>query len=258
MAEGAWIFLSHSNYDFDKVREVRNVLEQKGHHPLIFFLKCLSDDDEIDDLIRREIESRSWFILCDSANASKSRWVQEEIRIIKGLPTKTYTQINLDDPLLNLESELFSLTRKASVFLSYSKSDSTLAGKIRDGLRRHDFGVFSDLELRPGEDWQARIQAELHNAARVGAVLILISRESVRSKWQQREVDLAAEISTVEYGRSNIIPVYIDGGLEVLEQTSPSMREHLSTIKGMDFSTRRFEEDMAVLMTRLREFEWIR
>ena len=148
MAEGAWIFLSHSNYDFDKVREVRNVLEQKGHHPLIFFLKCLSDDDEIDDLIRREIESRSWFILCDSANASKSRWVQEEIRIIKGLPTKTYTQINLDDPLLNLESELFSLTRKASVFLSYSKSDSTLAGKIRDGLRRHDFGVFSDLELR--------------------------------------------------------------------------------------------------------------
>ena len=258
MAEGAWIFLSHSNYDFDKVREVRNFLELKGHHPLMFFLKCLNDDDEVDDLIRREIESRSWFILCDSANARKSRWVQAEILVIKGLPTKTYKQINLDDSSLDLEAELFSLTRKASVFLSYAKRDSTIAENIRNELRKHDFGVFSDLALRSEEDWQVRPQAELHNAARRGAVLILLSRESVRSEWQQREVALAAEISKMGWGRSNIIPVYIDGGFEALEYAPSSMRQHLSTIKGLELSTRRFEENMVVLMTRLRDFEWIR
>jgi hypothetical protein len=41
-ATGAWIFLSHSNKDFEKVREIRNDLEQLGHRPLMFFLKCLA------------------------------------------------------------------------------------------------------------------------------------------------------------------------------------------------------------------------
>ncbi len=59
MSEGSWIFLSHSHNDFEKVREVRNILEVQGHNPLMFFLKCLNNDDEIDDLITREIEARS-------------------------------------------------------------------------------------------------------------------------------------------------------------------------------------------------------
>ncbi len=97
MAEGAWIFLSHSNKDFDQVRELRSILEEKEHHPLMFFLKCLSDEDEIDDLIRREIEVRSWFILCDSENARNSAWVQQEIEIIKGYPEKTYCEFGLSN-----------------------------------------------------------------------------------------------------------------------------------------------------------------
>ena len=42
MSEGSWIFLSHSHNDFEKVREVRNILEVQGHNPLMFFLKCLT------------------------------------------------------------------------------------------------------------------------------------------------------------------------------------------------------------------------
>jgi hypothetical protein len=42
---GAWIFVSHSHRDLEKVREIRNELERRGHNPLLFFLKCLSDDD---------------------------------------------------------------------------------------------------------------------------------------------------------------------------------------------------------------------
>ena len=252
MAEGAWIFLSHSHNDFDNVRKLRNLLEVQGHHPLMFFLKCLNDDDEIDDLIRREIESRSWFILCNSTNAKKSRWVQGERQIIKNLPTKSYTEIDLDDPKLDLKAAVSSLTYKASVFLSYSHSDSAFAEKIRSKLRRHDFGVFSDLELQPGEDWKARIGRELENAAHRGAVLILLSAESLRSKWQQAELELALNISR----HMNIIPVYLEG-FNILKQASPRMYEKLMNIQGLDFSTGRFEKNMYRLMVALRSFEWM-
>src|SRR2546430_8848168 len=123
MSEGAWIFLSHSHKDFDKVRGLRNELEMQGHHPLLFFLKCLNDDSEIDDLVRREIEARSWFILCDSQNSRSSRWVQEERKIIDALPSHTSATVNLDDSLFTQTSSISEITKRASVFLSYSHLD---------------------------------------------------------------------------------------------------------------------------------------
>ena len=259
MAEGAWIFLSHSHHDFDQVSGVRNFLEEGGHHPLMFFLKCLSDDDEIDGLIRREIEARSWFILCDSNNARKSKWVQDEVWIIKGFPTQThtYTKIDLDDPNLDLESGLFALTRKASVFLSYAKSDRAVAESIREELSKHDFGVFSDLELRPGEEWQVRIASELENAARRGAVLLLLSAESVRSRWQQWELDFATKRAKELVHPTHILPVFLEG-FGVLETAPTRVRWKLREIQGLDFSTGDFTENMAALMTALRQFEWQR
>ena len=78
-----WVFLSHSNKDYEKVCKVRNMLEQQGYRPLVFFLNCLNDDDEIDLLIKREIDSRQKFILCNSVNARNSKWVQKEVDYIK-------------------------------------------------------------------------------------------------------------------------------------------------------------------------------
>ena len=73
-----WIFLSHSSEDFDKVRKIRNYLEEKSYRPLMFYLKCLESDEEIYDLITREIDVRTRFILCDSENARGSKWVKKE------------------------------------------------------------------------------------------------------------------------------------------------------------------------------------
>src|SRR5687768_15897528 len=97
--EGAWIFPSHSTKDFVKVAGLRNGLESQGHRPLMFFLKCLGDDCEIDSLIRREIDARTWFILCQSANAKLSRWVQSEVSYVKELAKKSpkvYTEVDLE------------------------------------------------------------------------------------------------------------------------------------------------------------------
>lgn len=81
--DNVWMFLFHSHNDYDKFIQVRNLHEKRKFKPLMFFLKCLENDTEIDSLIKREIDCRFRFILCDSANAQASKWVQEEIRYIK-------------------------------------------------------------------------------------------------------------------------------------------------------------------------------
>ena len=91
-----WVFLSHSNKDYEKVREVRNLLEEQNFRPLMFFLNCLNDDEEIDSLIKREIDSRKRFILCDSPNAQSSKWVQKEVDYIKSKQRYYYT-LNLSE-----------------------------------------------------------------------------------------------------------------------------------------------------------------
>jgi len=49
---GAWIFLSHSRRDLEKVRPIRNERERRGHNPLLVFLICLDDDSRLPELIR--------------------------------------------------------------------------------------------------------------------------------------------------------------------------------------------------------------
>lgn len=61
----SWIFVSHSHHDLEKVRKIRNYLEMHGANPLLFFLKCLNDDDaRLPELINDEILARNWFVLC--------------------------------------------------------------------------------------------------------------------------------------------------------------------------------------------------
>ena len=92
--EGAWVFLSHSNKDFEKVREIRNELERQGRKPLMFFLKCLeSGDARLTELLKQEIAARHWFILCDSPNAQASKWVQEEVAMIQAMEGKVFKKL---------------------------------------------------------------------------------------------------------------------------------------------------------------------
>lgn len=256
MSEGAWIFLSHSHKDFDKVRELRNELEAQGHHPLLFFLKCLDDDSEVDGLIRREIEARSWFILCDSPNSRASRWVREERKIIAGLSSHTSATVDLNDPIPSQLSSISGLTKRASVFLSYARADKQIARQIEDALRADDFGVFSDLQIAPGMSWQTEIKSALDNAVERGAVLVLLSRSSITSQWQQREMVLAFKHAESGEGPRNIIPIFLDPPELMLEAAPLAVRYTLRDIKSFNFSTGEFPENMTHVKHWLRSFEW--
>lgn len=41
--EGFWVFVSHSTKDFERVRLVRNALEDSGFRPILFYLKYLEN-----------------------------------------------------------------------------------------------------------------------------------------------------------------------------------------------------------------------
>jgi hypothetical protein len=76
--EGAWIFLSHSNHDWRAVREIRNVLEARGHRPLMFFLKCLDDHSELHDL-DYYLRGLEWEVDFDNVRASIQRQIDDAL-----------------------------------------------------------------------------------------------------------------------------------------------------------------------------------
>jgi len=222
---GAWIFLSHSHKDFDKVRELRNKLEAMGHHPLMFFLKCINDDSEVDDLVRREIEAREWFILCDSDNSRVSRWVRREVDIIRSGQDKVYTVVDLDAPIQSQVEQARALTKRATVFISCAHADQPIANEIAGVLRDHDFGTFNAAEdLTVGSDCQTTIRDQIRGAAEHGFVLVLVSQSSMRSLWVAEEIKTA--FSLTHFGTSNynanVVPVVLDRG--AIAEGSPLMK----------------------------------
>ena len=138
-----WVFLSHSNKDYEKVRQVRNLLEEQSLRPLMFFLHCLNDDDEIDSLIKREIDCRTRFILCDSENARKSHWVQKEVEYIKS-QNRICETIDLSKNIDEILSDLQDFINKTRIFISYNREEYQLAEMVYKRLLQYDFSVYID------------------------------------------------------------------------------------------------------------------
>lgn len=139
--------VSHSHRDLGKVRRIRNELERRGHNPLLFFLKCMEDDDaRLPELIRDEIKAREWFILCDSPHAKNSGRVQQEVKLIKGMEGKVFETIDLSQELQSELHKIVRLSKRATVFLSYASADRQAAEAIRRALLAHEFTATSPEE----------------------------------------------------------------------------------------------------------------
>ena len=138
-----WVFLSHSNKDYEKVRQVRNMLEEQSLRPLMFFLHCLNDDDEIDSLIKREIDCRTRFILCDSENARTSKWVQKEVEYIKS-QNRICETIDLSKSMDEIMATLQDFINKTRIFISYNREEYALAEMVYNRLSLYDFSVYID------------------------------------------------------------------------------------------------------------------
>lgn len=198
-----WIFLSHSNKDFAKVRLIRNYLEERSFRPLMFYLKCLSNDDEIDDLIKREIDCRTRFIICDSENSQASKWVQSEVKYIKS-QQRSYETIDLSKSEEEIKIQLDKLVKNTQIFLSYSQNDYELVNAVYSHICKYDIRCFfNENNINTNtikvENWLLSdsltdgITNAIDLATEFGFVVLFASEFSLNSKWVLAELSHAVE-----------------------------------------------------------------
>ena len=189
--DGGYIFLSHSHDDIIKIREIRNSLEKEGFEPLCFYLKCLDDDSEVEDLIKREIDAREWFVFCDSENSRKSRWVTLEREYIAKANNKKIITIDIKDDI-SVRDAIRKITQNLRVFISSSYKDEKLARRIKNNLEEKDYLVFfAPDSISAGCSYVEIFSVAITEASKDGCVLVLLTEESVKSAWVEREVEKA-------------------------------------------------------------------
>ena len=199
--DGGYVFISHSHLDIEKVRIIRNTLEDQGFEPLCFYLKCLEDEREIDNLIKREIDCRDIFIYVESENSKKSPWVASEREYIKDKNNKTIYKIVLDENT-DLKQETLKILNRARVYISYSRRQEYEVKQIKEALKKVDLKVFGVNDYAPGRDFKTEIQRQIEEACKYGCFLLLISKESLDSPLIQQEI-LIAHNSLKKSGRED-------------------------------------------------------
>ncbi|PUB89323.1 MAG: hypothetical protein B6D72_10455 [gamma proteobacterium symbiont of Ctena orbiculata] len=206
-----WVFISHASEDYEDVRVVRNYLEDRGFSALMFYLKSLEHEsrkEQIKKLIGWEISARNIFVLCNSIHAQNSEWVQWESDYVKALPNKIYKTIDIVAFTDGKESELKKLdylTKKATIYLSYTHKDKDKVDKISAHLNSLGYKVYDgSTALEGGDDIEEVMEQALSEAARNGVVLMFLSENAKRSKWFWDEKSRAL------HSGASIIPVVID------------------------------------------------
>lgn len=219
--KGGYVFLSHSHKDIEDVRIIRNIFEEKGFEPLCFYLKCL-DKNQIKllkALIKSEIDARDFFVYIESENAEASGWVKYERKCVKesGKSQNSIFRINLDEFRNNqqcdvkLEAEIERIVSSKRVFLSYAAEDKEIADKIAEALKKKDFKVWTDFDIRLGSMWQFELQKALDEAAKYGYIIPIISKHSTRE-----DSLLRLELAYSEELNARFIPIRVDGAIPPL------------------------------------------
>lgn len=208
-----WVFLSHSHKDYEKVSFVRNLLEERGYRPLMFYLNCLDDDSEIEDLIKREIDSRAYFILCDSKNSRQSTWVREEERYIRS-KGRLYDIIDIEAEKKQIETAISHFEHRGGAFISYSHRSKAQAMIIEEILNANGYNSWTDYsKICSGADLGSDIKNSITKYSNEGFVVIILDKNYINSDFCMLELRLA--LGERKTNASSIL-------LVTLDETKPS------------------------------------
>lgn len=195
-----YFFISHSHLDIEKVRIVRNIVEETFfYEPILFFLKCLSEENEINNLIQREINERVWFIYCKSKNAERSKFVAEERnyidRLIKSGYNKKILTIDLDhfeiwddECLDDIRRQVSFKIRKAKIFLSSEPQDIAVARTIYERLTASGYSVWWDKDVGESEFWRTGISDRIKEHSYKDGIFMPVLMRDPMSASMRKEV----------------------------------------------------------------------
>lgn len=207
----AYVFLSHSHHDFEKVCKLRNLLEAEGFKPLMFFLKAFEKpkyEPMLKPILMEEINQRDRFILCRSENSRKSEWVKFEEDYVKS-QNRPYEVIDLDeDEDVQLEAIKFYRRRVSGrVFISYPRIQQPLVMGLSQKLKAEGFTPWVDyIDILPGTSFKDVIISAIDKAAEEGYVLYLVDSDNY-GEGQRRELHYALDKSAL------VIPVVVAGDI---------------------------------------------
>lgn len=94
---------------------------------------------------------------------------------------------------------------KLSVFISYSHSDVEIAKVFYDEFCNYGLSVFFDQnELKVGQSWSDQIEKGINDASEKGGVVLLLTKDSLHSRWIRYELEKAIA------SNGRIYPIYLD------------------------------------------------
>ncbi len=249
LERGAWIFVSHSNRDFEKVRKVRNYLETKGHKPILFYLKAQENErweTVFEGFIKDEIRSREVFVLCNSPNADESKPVLQEAAFVHELKGVARIILDLRWPWAQQQEALDRASRSASVFVSYLASGQNEAQPICDGLKAHGFRVWSYSDVPAGTSWKDKITEALAEAH----VVALLNPQIVGLPLVQAELKFAIDQVQRNPGVS-FVPVVISDFPATMAAVN-ALLPTLANYQMLDFSVESKQSNIETLARVLR------
>lgn len=249
--EPIFIFVSHSHKDLDKVRVLRNYLESLNGEPILFFLKSLSDVNQITTLIKDEIDARAWFIYCKSKNAEKSEWVRSELNYVKETNKENQLIIDLDADFNDkgelLESAKDRVNKMLQVvkelndlYISYSRYDYDEFRLMYDYASKIGINVFSFANVS-FDLFSQSISNAISNSK---LILCLLSNKSIDSNWVLREIEFAKKNNKI------IVPVILDREVEF----NTKFKALFSNIQYFSFDRKDPKASVAKLMHQLYKF----
>ena len=190
------IFLSHSHQDEETVRKIRDVLEILNCEPLIFFLKCLDDNNtELEDFIKREIEARNIFLYCKSRNAEHSVWVQKDLAYIKSFDEKRLYEIDIENGfesgIVNLLICIQNIIKNNKVFILGTAADKQISLAISEYLA----DIFQDLYNFVHSVKDAP-QSHIND-------FLCVCKENFDAYWGQKLCNALRALHAVKYNSNN-------------------------------------------------------
>ena len=199
-----YFFISHSHLDIEKVRVIRNVIEETFfYEPILFFLKCISNDTELQDLIYREISERIWFVYCKSKNAESSKYVQQERAYLQKL-IESGKRINVVESELDkfeiwdkecyeyLRSQIAYQIKISKIFISYPREADSFAKQLYTEFSNRGYSIWQDTDLTAGSLWFDTIESKIkQNSYKDGVFLLLLTKNSLHSQYVLAEIHQA-------------------------------------------------------------------
>lgn len=208
-----YLFISHSHADIKEVRVIRNELEECGYEPICFYLASLEDDNEILDLIKREIDARRFFIYVDSPNARNSLWVRSELEYLAGTKRRIDRTILIDvdmdaeDKVAYLQEEARKLMQSLRVFVSYSMRDRRVVRPVVEALEQAGYSTFHDrfLDANTAAKYQDELDEMIVDVAETGCFVAFINESYLGSRYLQGELKRALDLN------ASVVCVVTDG-----------------------------------------------